>query len=81
MGTMKSNLNTEFLAETRKAISAQLIAFREKENLTQLQLAEEMGISPSTVSKVETGKWSISLDTLATFAHYLKFTIKLEPNE
>lgn len=78
---MKSNLNTDFLAVTRKSISSQLIYFRDKEKLTQLQLAELMGVSPTTISKVETGKWSVSLDTLATFAHYLKFTIKLEPNE
>lgn len=78
---MKSNLNTDFLTETRKSISSQLIYFRDKEKLTQLQLAELMGVSPTTISKVETGKWSVSLDTLATFAHYLKFTIKLEPNE
>jgi transcriptional regulator with XRE-family HTH domain len=78
---MKSNLNTDFLTETRKYISSQLIYFRDKEKLTQLQLAELMGVSPTTISKIETGKWSISLDTLATFAHYLNFTIKLEQNE
>lgn len=78
---MESNIDNEILLKIRKDIGNQLIAFREKQKLTQVQLSEKMGVAPTTISRVEGGKWSVSLDTLATFAHYLNFTIKLEPNE
>lgn len=47
---------------------------REDEGYTQEQLAEFLDVSNAYISKIERGKTSINLNTLATICEYLKVT-------
>lgn len=61
----------------RKLIGKSIRAFREKRGYSQDELAEIMDVHRSTISKVETGKFSISIDYLVKFAWYLNFDISV----
>lgn len=50
---------------------------REQRGYSQEQLAEMMKISRSTISKIENGKFSISVDYLVRFSIYLDYEFKV----
>jgi transcriptional regulator with XRE-family HTH domain len=47
---------------------------RQRENFDQKQFAEQLGVSPSTWSRAESGQVGLSLDQLAGAARVLKTT-------
>ncbi len=51
-----------------------LKSLRAKRNLTQAKMAEQMGISASTLSRYETGKTIPSYDTISVYAQRLNVT-------
>ena len=51
---------------------------RESRGLTQEQLADQMSISRSTISKIESGKFNFSIDYLSRFGDGLNFQIILK---
>lgn len=71
----KSRLGDEYIQEQRESIGMSIRAFREKKGYSQDELAEIMEVHRSTISKVETGKFSITIDYLVKFAWYLDFDI------
>jgi transcriptional regulator with XRE-family HTH domain len=73
---MKGNIDPKLLQDNREYLGAWLKQRREAKELSQGELAEKMGVRQETVSKVETGKWAISIDMLTLFGKYLGFTIK-----
>jgi transcriptional regulator with XRE-family HTH domain len=73
----KSRLSDEYIQEHRESIGMSIRAFREKKGYSQDELAEIMEVHRSTVSKVETGKFSITIDYLVKFAWYLDFDISV----
>lgn len=75
---MKGNINPEYVQEIRTIIGNKLKLMREEKHLSQQQLAYRIGISASTVSKIEAGKWSVSVNMLAMFAEHLNFEIDLK---
>ena len=50
---------------------------REQRGYSQLQLADMMDISRSTISKIENGKFSITVDYLVRFSFYLDYEFKI----
>jgi transcriptional regulator with XRE-family HTH domain len=66
-----------YIQENREAIGTQIRVFREKKGLSQDELSEIMGVNRSTISKVENGKFAITVDYLVKFAWYLDFTISM----
>jgi DNA-binding XRE family transcriptional regulator len=68
---MKSNLNPEYALEVRKILGNHFKEVRISKKLTQVQLAQKMGIESKTVSKIEKGVWNFSLDFLILFVHHL----------
>ena len=50
---------------------------REQRGLSQEQLAELMGINRSTLSKIETGKFAITIDYLYKLAWHLDFEVTI----
>lgn len=54
----------------RKAVAV-LRAFRERSGITQVQLAEKLGLTQSFVSKVERGENRLDIIQLRTFCHAL----------
>lgn len=75
---MKSNIDEAYLISERKRIGAEIKSLREAKGLTQQELADEMNISRSTVSKIEEGKWNFGIDTLSSFGVYLDFKTNLQ---
>lgn len=73
----KSKPSEKYIQENREVIGKQIRAFREKKEYSQDELAEIMEVNRSTISKVETGKFAITIDYLAKFAWYLDFNISV----
>jgi transcriptional regulator with XRE-family HTH domain len=72
-----NNIDESFLISERKRIGLELKNKREEKGLTTQQLADDMGISRSTISKIENGKWNFGIDTITTLAVYLGFKLHL----
>lgn len=71
-----------FIATNRLKISHEIRKCRHKKGFSQEYLASLMGISRATISKIENGKFAISVDYLAKFAWYLDFEVQiLERNQ
>lgn len=51
-------------------IENQLKVFRAEEDITQKQLAEEVGVSRQTVNAIETGKYDPSLELALKIAQF-----------
>lgn len=72
---MKGNIEPEQLQATRELVGNWLRDKRQAKGLSQAKLADLMGIRFETVSKVEAGKWAISVDMLALFCEHLEFPL------
>ena len=66
-----------FIIKNRLSISSDIRKFREKKGFSQEQLAALMGISRATISKIENGKFAISIDYISKFAWHLDFNFKI----
>lgn len=64
--------------ELRYKVGAQLRDARIKAKLTGEQLAELSGVIAPTISKIENGKWSASIDMLERIMTPLNVTLKIE---
>ena len=73
----KSRPSEQYIQENREVIGKQIRIFREKKGFSQDELAEIMEVNRSTISKVETGKFAITIDYLVKFAWYLDFNISV----
>ena len=73
----QSRPTEQYIQENREAIGKQIRAFREKKGFSQDELSEIMEVNRSTISKVETGKFAITVDYLVKFAWYLDFDISV----
>ncbi len=74
----KSSPTGPYIQENREKIGQQIRTFREKKGYSQEELAEIMEVNRSTISKIETGKFAITIDYLVTFAWYLDFDISIQ---
>ncbi len=70
-----SKPSEKYIQDNRESIGKQIKIFREKKGYSQDELAEIMEVNHSTISKVENGKFAISIDYLKRFAWYLDFNI------
>lgn len=50
--------------------------FREEEDITQAQLAEEVGVSRQTINAIETGKYDPSLELALKIADFFDETVE-----
>ena len=73
----KSRPSEQYIQENREVIGKQIRTLREKKGFSQDELAEIMEVNRSTISKVETGKFAITIDYLVKFAWYLDFNISV----
>jgi len=65
----------EFISTNRSKIGMEICKYRLKKGYSQAILADLMGISRATISKIENGRFAISIDYLAKFAWQLDFDI------
>jgi len=66
-----------FVKINRYIIGSEIRKFRDKKGFSQEHLATLMGISRTTISKIENGKFAISVDYLTKFAWHLDFDITI----
>jgi len=70
-------INGEYIKDLRLKIGNSIRLIREKRGYSQDQLAEIMDVNRSTISKIENGKFSFSIDYLSKFSWFLDFNILL----
>ena len=77
---MKMELENQenFIRDYRVKIGDALRNIREKKGYSQDELAEIMNINRSTISKIENGKFNLSLDYLLKFSWFLDFEFQLK---
>ena len=76
----KSRPTEQYIQEHREKIGKHLRSFREEKGYSQDELAEIMEVHRSTISKIETGKFAITIDYMVKFGWYLDFDIELKEN-
>jgi len=65
------------LMNDRLRIGSRLREIREAQGLTTTQLGEKCGLTPSTISKVENGRWSASIDILSKICDALGARVEI----
>ena len=73
----KTKYPANHILQQRELIGNIIRNLREGRGYSQDELAEIMEVHRSTISKIETGKFAITIDYLLKFAWYLDFDIKL----
>jgi len=71
----------EHIRTNRSNIGMEICRYRRKKGFSQAALAELMCISRATISKIENGKFAISVDYLAKFAWHLDFDVRIFEKE
>lgn len=77
---MKIELENQenFKRDYRVKIGDALRNIREKKGYSQDELAEIMNINRSTISKIENGKFNLSIDYLSKFSWFLDIEFQLK---
>jgi transcriptional regulator with XRE-family HTH domain len=65
------------IKDYRLKLGEKIKIVREKRGYSQEQLAEIMNINRSTISKIENGKFSITVDYLVRFSLFLDYEFKV----
>lgn len=78
---MKGNINPEYAFEVRKIYGNWIKQLREEKGYTQEELAEKMGMTRTTISKIEDGKWNYGINTITLFAVHLDFFLFMIPKD
>lgn len=68
-----------FKQEARVAIGHQIKRAREAQGLTVRQLADKCGLAFGHISRIESGRYNVTVDTLAIIASALSVDITIEP--
>ena len=71
--TLMDNLIKDY----RLKLGDKIKLIREERGYSQEQLAVLMDINRTTISKIENGKFSITVDSLARFSIYLDYEFKV----
>lgn len=72
-----SILNKDRIVEYRFKLGEKIKYIRELRGYSQEQLADMMDINRSTISKIENGKFSITVDYLVRFSIFLDYEFKV----
>ena len=72
---MKSNINPEYTLQARKLYGSWIKLLREGKGWSQQELADKIGISRTTIGKIENGVWNFGIDTVTILAVHLDFFV------
>lgn len=75
---MRIENKEKFIQNYRFKIGDTIKNIREKKGYSQDELAEIMNVNRSTISKIENGKFNLSLDYLSKFSWFLDFEFQLK---
>ncbi|RZK25697.1 MAG: XRE family transcriptional regulator [Flavobacterium sp.] len=73
----KSRFPDTYIQDYREKIGKDIRMLREEKGFSQDDLADIMEVHRSTISKIETGKFAITIDYLVKFGWYLDFDVML----
>lgn len=68
----------KFIRDFRIRIGDSIKNIREKKGYSQNKLASIMKVNRSTISKIENGKFNLSIDYLSKFSFFLDFECQLK---
>lgn len=63
----------------KKVLGEQIRSRRQDLNMTQTELSEATGIDRANISKIEGGRYNVSVDIIGRIAEALRCEIRLEP--
>jgi transcriptional regulator with XRE-family HTH domain len=78
MAQILDNNLENYIYDYRIKVGETLKEMREKKGYSQDELAEIMNVNRSTISKIENGKFSFSIDYLSKFSWFLDFEFQLK---
>ena len=81
MTKIKAKPKEEYLQEQRQKIGDSIRVFREDKKYSQDDLAEIMDVNRSTISKIENGKFAITIDYIVKFGLHLDFDFVLKKTD
>lgn len=71
------NIDGPYLHVQRTMVGKRIREIRKLRGLSQSALAEAMNVQRTTISKIENGKFAITIDYLTKFSFYLNFDLVL----
>lgn len=74
-------MTEEQKCENRLRIGSQVASIRKEKGLTIRQLAEQCGVSYQNITKIENGKYNVSIDILAKLCEVLNYKLELVAKE
>lgn len=78
IGITTNNPSEDMFYDTLRHLSSLVVDYRKKNNLTNRQLAEKLGITTSVMSRIESGNQNLSLKTICRVLAKINATIKIE---
>ncbi len=73
MTKIKFKPKPDYFQDYRQKIGESIRVFREEKKYSQDYLAKIMEVNRSTISKIENGKFAITIDYIVKFGWYLDF--------
>ena len=80
MAQKKNKPEQDYFQNYREQIGDSIRVFREEKELSQDDLAEAMEVSRSTISKIENGKFAITIDYIMKVGWYFDFSLMKKKN-
>lgn len=81
MAQILDNNLENYIYDYRIKVGETLKEMREKKGYSQDELAEAMNVNRSTISKIENGKFNLSVDYLSKFSWFLDFEFQLKESK
>lgn len=78
MTKIKIKPKPDYFQDYRERIGDSIRVFREEKEYSQDDLAEIMEVNRSTISKIENGKFAITIDYIVKFGLHLDFDFVLQ---
>lgn len=67
------NVSPEYILDCRQIYGRRIKTIREQKGLSQQDLADRVGISRTTINKIEKGIWNFGIDTITAISANLDF--------
>jgi DNA-binding XRE family transcriptional regulator len=74
----ETNIDQSFVKHLREVLGAKIKEARKSQGLDQKQLAEQVGLTASTIGKIEAGKFSSEIDIYIKIGIVLNFKLELK---
>lgn len=70
-------MTEEHKQQTRERIGLRIMALRSLHNMTQQQLADKAGIQRTHLTRIESGKYAVALETIQAIAEAFGMTVDI----